>query len=120
MTADTKLSYYIHPEFADKDETGYASTYVSIDLAFSDGTYLSDLHAKDQHRMELTPKAQGESNTLYPNQWNYRISDIGKVAAGKKIKRILIAYDNPKGPGQFRGSIDDIKIDDKQKPKKVR
>jgi predicted alpha-1,2-mannosidase len=110
VTPETQLSYYIHPQFMDKDQLDYSSTYVSIDLAFTDGTYLSDLGAKDQHRVKLTPQAQGESNTVYPNQWNYRVSDIGKVAAGKTIDRILVAYDNPNGPGEFQGSIDDIKI----------
>ncbi|WP_212974420.1 GH92 family glycosyl hydrolase [Bacillus sp. J14TS2] len=110
VTPETQLSYYIHPEFVDKEQMDYSSTYVSIDLAFTDGTYLSDLSAKDQHGAELRPEAQGKSNTLFPNQWNYRLSDIGKVASGKKIKRILVAYDNPNGPGEFKGSIDDISI----------
>ncbi|MCJ7842787.1 GH92 family glycosyl hydrolase [Lederbergia sp. NSJ-179] len=110
VTPETQLSYYIHPEFVDKDQLDYSSTYVSIDLAFTDGTYLSDLSAKDQHGVKLNPEAQGKSNTLFPNQWNYRLSDIGKVASGKTIKRILVAYDNPNGPGEFKGSIDDIDI----------
>ena len=37
---------------------------------------------------------------------------MGKVAAGKTIKRILVAYDNPAGSGPFRGWIDDMKIAD--------
>jgi predicted alpha-1,2-mannosidase len=111
VTPETQLSYYIHPEFVDNDQLDYSSTYVSIDLAFSDGTYLSDLGALDQHGVKLNPQAQGESKTLYVNQWNYRISNIGEVAAGKTIKRILVAYDHPNGPGKFKGSIDEIKIE---------
>lgn len=110
VTSETQLSYYIHPQFMDKDKLDYSSTYASIDLAFADGTYLSDIKAKDQHGEMLTPSAQGESKTVYPNQWNYRKADIGKVADGKTIDRILVAYDNPEGPGEFKGSIDDIKI----------
>ncbi|WP_267128998.1 glycoside hydrolase domain-containing protein [Radiobacillus deserti] len=111
VTGKTQLSYLIHPEFADQDQLDYSGTYVSIDLAFTDGTYLSELGALDQHGVELSPQAQGNSKTLYMNQWNYKVSNIGQVAKGKTIDRILVAYDNPKGPGVFRGSIDDIKID---------
>src|SRR5699024_7950101 len=63
-----------------------------------------------QHNVGVNPESQGASNTLYPNQWNHRVSDIGKVASGKTIQKILVAYENPKGPGGFKGSIDDIKI----------
>ncbi|WP_052737647.1 GH92 family glycosyl hydrolase [Bacillus sp. SA1-12] len=111
ITSKSQLSYYIHPQFMDEKQRDYSSTYVSIDLAFSDGTYLSELGAKDQHGIDVHPQAQGESKTLYPNQWNYKASVIGKVAEGKTVERILIAYDNPSGPAIFEGSIDDIKIE---------
>ncbi|QTN00665.1 glycoside hydrolase family 92 protein [Sediminibacillus dalangtanensis] len=110
VTDETKLSYYVHPQFADEDHLDYSSTYVSVDLAFTDGTYLSELGAQDQHGIELTPQAQGESKTLYANQWNFKSAEIGEVAEGKMIDRILVAYDNPEGPGVFKGSIDDIHI----------
>ena len=77
---------------------------------FTDGTYLSDLHAVDQHGAELSPRGQGASKTLYTNQWNAKRSRIGAVAAGKTIDRILVAYDNPRGPHEFGGWIDDIDI----------
>jgi predicted alpha-1,2-mannosidase len=111
VTSKTELSYYIAPEFTDKNQNDYSSTYVSVDLAFSDGSYLHDLKSEDQHGVRLNPKDQGESKYLYVNQWNFIKSKIGSVAVGKTIKRILVAYDNPKGPGAFRGSIDDLKID---------
>jgi predicted alpha-1,2-mannosidase len=111
ITPKSKLSYFIHPQFMDEEPMEYSSTYVSIDLAFSDGTYLSELGAKDQHGIEINPQAQGDSKTLYPNQWNYKSSVIGKVAQGKTVERILVAYDNPKGSAIFEGSIDDIKIE---------
>ncbi|HEX7064919.1 MAG TPA: GH92 family glycosyl hydrolase, partial [Bacillales bacterium] len=110
VTPETRLSYYVHPQFMDKNQIDYSSTYVSIDLAFADGTYLSELGAEDQYGVKMNPQAQGDSDTLYPNQWNYIQSNIGEVAAGKTIKRILVAYDDPTGPVQFKGSIDDIKI----------
>ncbi|RHW42855.1 glycoside hydrolase family 92 protein [Neobacillus notoginsengisoli] len=110
VTPDMQLSYFIHPQFMDKNELDYSSTYVSIDLAFTDGTYLSELKAYDQHDVLVNPKAQGESKTLYANQWNYKEANIGQAAEGKTIDRILVAYHNPNGPGVFKGSIDDIHI----------
>lgn len=43
----------------------------------------------------------------------FQKSNIGAVAAGKTIKRILIAYDNPaaKAGTGFKGTIDDVKIE---------
>ncbi|WP_440962304.1 GH92 family glycosyl hydrolase [Paenibacillus nitricinens] len=113
VTPSTELSYYIAPEFTDKDQTLYTSTYTSVDLYFADGTYLHELGAVDQHGIKLNPQDQGKSKTLYNNQWNFKSAKIGDVAAGKTIQRILIAYDNPaaeKGTG-FKGTIDDILIE---------
>ncbi|CAH0346482.1 GH92 family glycosyl hydrolase [Bacillus sp. CECT 9360] len=118
VTRDTELSYYIHPEFTDSEQNDYSSTYASVDLAFADGTYLHDLDAIDQHNIKLNPQDQGKSKTLYANQWNYKQSNIGDVAAGKTIKRILVAYDNPKGPTAFKGTVDDIKIEGNPDPEK--
>jgi predicted alpha-1,2-mannosidase len=110
ITPATELSYVIFPEF-EQDDLSYPSTYASVDLAFTDGTYLSDLGAVDQHGATLSPQGQGASKTLYTNQWNYLLSRIGDVAAGKTVDRILIAYDNPDGPADFGGWVDDIRID---------
>ncbi|WP_209622295.1 GH92 family glycosyl hydrolase [Saccharothrix coeruleofusca] len=109
VTARTELSYLIFPSFI-TDDLNYPSTYASVDLAFSDGTYLSDLGARDQHGFGLSPRGQGESKVLYTNQWNRVASVIGSVAKGKTIKRVLVAYDNPKGPAAFNGWIDDIAV----------
>jgi len=112
VNAATELSYYIAPEFTDTAKMDYSSTYAAVDLAFSDGTYLHELGAIDQHGVKLTAQDQGNSKTLYNNQWNFKKSKIGAVAAGKTIKRILIAYDNPaaKSATGFKGTIDDVKI----------
>jgi len=110
VTPATELSYEIFPDF-ELDDLSYPSTYAAVDLAFTDGTYLSDLGAVDQHGATLSPQGQGESKTLYTNQWNFEVSRIGEVAAGKTIDRILIAYDNPDGPADFGGWVDDIEID---------
>ncbi|EPD66099.1 GH92 family glycosyl hydrolase [Streptomyces sp. HGB0020] len=106
---DTQLSYRVFPQMADKDRD-YDATNVSVDLAFTDGTYLSDLGATDQHGFGLTPQAQGAAKILYVNQWNNVTSRIGSVAAGKTVDRILVAYDSPKGPAKFRGWLDDIAL----------
>jgi predicted alpha-1,2-mannosidase len=114
---DTQLSYDIFPELTASDLT-YPSEYASIDLHFTDGTYLSQLRtpAQDGYGVALTPSQQGDSKILYAAQWNAVASDIGKVAAGKTIDRILIGYDDPHGtaaegsPTQFKGWIDDLSI----------
>jgi hypothetical protein len=58
VTSTTQLSYLLFPEFTGAD-LRRPSTYASVDLAFSDGTYLSDLGAKDQHGFTLSPHGQG-------------------------------------------------------------
>ncbi|MET9966370.1 GH92 family glycosyl hydrolase [Streptomyces sp. NPDC006356] len=106
---DTRLSYRIFPSMADGDRD-YDATNVSVDLAFTDGTHLSDLGATDQHGFPLSPGGQGAAKVLYVNQWNNVASRIGSVAAGKTVDRILVAYDSPKGPAKFRGWLDDIAL----------
>ena len=115
--SNTELSYMIFPMFSDPNHHDYSATYVAIDLAFDDGTYLHELGAVDQHGVELSPSAQGESKTLYPHQWNFKRVNVGAVAEGKTIKRILLAYDNPRGPGVFKGYIDDLKIEHSPEPR---
>jgi predicted alpha-1,2-mannosidase len=109
VTRTTELSYVVFPEFTAAD-LRYPSTYVAVDLAFDDGTYLSELGARDQHGAVLSPRGQGASKTLYADQWNYKQATIGRVADRKTIKRILVAYDSPVGPVGFRGWVDDIRI----------
>ncbi|GAA0900794.1 GH92 family glycosyl hydrolase [Streptomyces thermoalcalitolerans] len=110
VARDTRLSYRVYPSMAD-GALDYAATHVAVDLAFTDGTYLSRLGAVDQHGFPLSPQGQGASKRLYVNQWNNVVSRIGSVAAGKTIDRILIAYDSPAGPAKFRGWLDDVVID---------
>ncbi|GCD42200.1 GH92 family glycosyl hydrolase [Streptomyces paromomycinus] len=108
----TSLSYKVFPEMAATD-LGYPATHVAVDLAFTDGTYLSELRATDQNGAPLTPRGQADAKTLYVNQWNHRQSRIGDVAAGKTVDRILIAYDAPTAPRTtpvFRGWVDDITL----------
>jgi predicted alpha-1,2-mannosidase len=118
VTRSTRLSYLLFPELTGGD-LQYPSTYSAVDLAFSDGTYLSQLHAQDQEFADLSPRGQGLSKNLYANQWNFKESDIGAVAAGKTIKRILIGYDNPGGHAdtRFNGWVDDIRITTQRPPR---
>ncbi|QCX79696.1 Glycosyl hydrolase family 92 [Streptomyces sp. YIM 121038] len=116
---DTELGYRVFPSMDDEEykKAPYDATNVSVDLAFTDGTYLSDLGATDQHGFPLTPRGQGDAKVLYVNQWNDVASRIGEVAAGKTVDRILLAYDSPKGPVKFRGWVDDISLAEKAPPK---
>ncbi|MEV5320276.1 GH92 family glycosyl hydrolase [Streptomyces sp. NPDC052687] len=110
VTRDTRLAYRVFPQMADGD-LDWAATHVAVDLAFTDGTYLSDLAATDQHGFRLSPQGQGAAKVLYVNQWNNVVARIGSVAAGKTVDRILVAYDAPKGPARFRGWVDDVTLD---------
>jgi predicted alpha-1,2-mannosidase len=109
VTDATELSYVAFPELTAND-LSYPSTHVAVDLAFDDGTYLSELEAEDHHGFALNPQAQGASNSLWPDQWNHKRSRVGAVAAGKTIDRILVGYDAARGPSLFNGWIDDIWI----------
>ncbi|MGW5863460.1 GH92 family glycosyl hydrolase [Streptomyces sp. NPDC055239] len=115
---DTELSYRVFPSMAEGD-LDYDATNVSVDLAFTDGTYLSDLKATDQHGFPMDPRGQGAAKGLYVNQWNNVASRIGQVAGGKTVDRVLVAYDSPKGPAKFRGWVDDVSLKEKApaKPK---
>ena len=109
VTKDTELSYLVYPQMGETD-LDYPATHVAVDLAFTDGTYLSGLKATDSHGGVLSPQGQADAKRLYVNQWNKVASRIGTVAAGKTVDRVLVAYDSPKGPSKFQGWIDDIKI----------
>lgn len=111
VTAETELSYRVFPQFIG-DDLRYPSTFVAIDLLFTDGTLLSELGARDQHGFVLSPRGQGDSKSLYTQQWNHKQARIGDVAAGKVIDRILIGYQAPFGRASFRGWLDDLRIAD--------
>ncbi|MEU4157925.1 GH92 family glycosyl hydrolase [Actinoplanes sp. NPDC026670] len=107
---DTELSYLVFPEFS-RGDLSYPATYTAVDLAFTDGTFLSALKAKDQHGTVVSPQAQGAAKKLSANQWNKIVSRIGQVARGKTVDRILVAYDKPSGPqSPWRAWFDDITL----------
>ncbi|MFF5289025.1 GH92 family glycosyl hydrolase [Paractinoplanes globisporus] len=103
IVAGTTLSYWVYPQSG-------GNLDVAVDLAFTDGTFLRDSGAVDQHGVRLHPTFQGAGSVLSFNTWNYVTSAIGAQTAGKTIDRILIGYDKPEGTGTFRGYFDDISI----------
>lgn len=115
VKASTTLSYWVFPE----KESDVLSTlirttskYVALDLLFTDGTYLHNLGAKDQNGIVLHPNAQGKGGFVLEDQWNMITTNIGEVANGKVIDKILFGFDSSGTvQGFFRGSVDDITID---------
>ena len=105
----TQLSYLLFPVTAG-DDLANPSTYAAIDLVFDDGSRLSSLDARDQHRIAATARAQGMGRTLYPNQWNRVAIDLGKAARGRIVKRIVLVQDGPKGT--VEGFLDDLRLGD--------
>lgn len=115
VKASTALSYWVFPE-KESDVlstlTRTTSKYVALDLLFTDGTYLHDLGAKDQNGIVLHPNAQGKGGFVLEDQWNLIMTNIGEVANGKVIDKILFGFDSSGTvQGFFRGSVDDITID---------
>lgn len=117
VTADTYLEYTIFPSMSNGDnyDFDYTQMYMSVDLKFSDGTYLSDLKATDQNQNGVDPISQGKSRTLTTNQWNRIYSNIGEVAKDKTINEVLIDYKNDRNYSaedlnNFKTFFDDITI----------
>ena len=97
VTPDTELSYLIFPELRPTTTSSYPSTYASVDLAFTDGTYLSDLGAIDQHGVDARARrARARRRRSTPTSGTTCVSRIGDVAAGKTIDRILVALRQPR------------------------
>jgi hypothetical protein len=102
----TTLTYSIYPQATGSAASGVSgdnSSCVALDLVFSDGSALRELGSSP-----LTPASQ--CGKLQLNQWNQVSVDIGKVAAGRKIVRIDLGYDQPASSGGYRGYVDDIAL----------
>jgi len=117
VNADTYLSYVLYPSTLSNDsyDYNYTEMYLAVDAVFTDGTRLCDLHAVDQNGFLLDPVSQGESDALYTNQWNFIRANIGEVAAGKTIDRLLISYkkpDNGNSNSEFLAYLDDVTVSD--------
>ena len=82
---DTTLSWMVLPEIVGGDTV--ASTYVSLDLLLDDGSRVSASPARDHHGIALGAQAQGDSKTLYPQQWAHKQVRLGDVPAlrGRRV-----------------------------------
>ena len=78
---------------------------------FTDGTYLSDLGAIDQHGATLSPRGQGASKTLYTNQWNASARGSARSPPARRSTASSSPTTTRSGPHDFGGWIDDIKIE---------
>jgi len=113
VTADTQLSYVVFPVM---DELAWAAGWVALDVVFDDGSRASDLGVLDQLGYPLTAVGQGRSKALYHDQWNYRRSDLGAVAAGRRAVAIELVWsvrDAAEGPPiDVTGYLDDVRLFD--------
>ena len=122
VVATTQLSYLIAPSFnivenaLNPEYPVYPSQHVAIDLLFDDGARLSQLPCYDSHGVKLDAQSQFEGRCLWEGQWNKITANIGAVAAGKKIKQILVSYANKDGKQgtSFEAFIDDVRIVEKR------
>ncbi|MBQ8382772.1 MAG: GH92 family glycosyl hydrolase [Clostridia bacterium] len=116
VQANTRLSYVIYPAtFTSSYDYNHTSKYFAVDLRFTDGSYLSELSAKDQNGFLLDPVSQGQSESLCTMQWNYIESNIGEVAAGKTVEAILVYFYMPTtaAKGKFLTYFDDVTIENR-------
>ena len=122
VTEHTNLSYMIFPstyvENTNLDNDVYDFQFLNmsfmVDLAFTDGTYLSDLNAKDYYGVDMTPVGQALGKCLYSMQWNNVLCNIGSYANGKTIDKIIINFGTEDtDSASFRAFFDDIIIENK-------
>lgn len=109
IQTQTTLSWMVLPESVGNDHV--ASTYVSLDLLLDDGTHVSASAARDQHGVALGAQAQGDSKTLYPQQWARKQVRLGDVPGlrGRRVRAIELDVAPPAG-ARAAGWIDDIAI----------
>ena len=110
---DTELSYKIFPQLIDTDLT-WPATYAAVDLELDDdGTvsFASEADLRDSYGFDFNARAYGEQKAFYGSQWNNVQVDLSSLE-GKRIKKILLTYDNPTGQQgtTFTGWVDDISI----------
>jgi hypothetical protein len=113
VRAGTVLSYWVYPQSPSDSgglATGSNSTCVGIDLIYTDNSSLRDSGAVDTRGISAHPAKHCDKLTL--DTWNQVVVPIGTKAAGKRIARLAIAYDQPANTGGYRGYVDDIAISD--------
>lgn len=106
VQADTVLSWMVLPEIVDGDID--SSTHVSLDLVLDDGSRVSGLDLRDHHGVRLGAAAQGQSKTLYPQQWARKEVRLGALK-GRRIKAVELEL-RPNAKVGASGWIDDIQI----------
>ena len=99
-----QLSYWVYPEAG----TGRVSTYVAMDVQFTDGTYLHDLAAHASNGGTSAPTSQGP--LLQTNTWQQVTLDLGAVAAGKQIQSVVFSFGSGDLNGQYRGFVDSVAL----------
>ena len=109
IEADTTLSWLVLPEIVGTDTV--ASTYVSLDLLLDDGSRVSASDARDQHGSALGAAAQGDSKTLYPQQWARKAVRLGEVPAlrGRRVVAVELQVASAAG-APVSGWIDDVQL----------
>ncbi|WP_093140340.1 GH92 family glycosyl hydrolase [Pseudoxanthomonas sp. GM95] len=109
IDADTTLSWLVLPEIVGEDTA--ASTYVSLDAVLDDGTHVSATPARDQHGFAIGAQAQGDSKSLYPQQWARKAVRLGDVPALRGKRVVAIELDVQPGAGKTaQGWIDDVAL----------
>lgn len=99
ISSNTELSYWFYPQQEN-------ARHVLIDIVCTDGSDLTSTAAVDQNNIGYHPSnARGTINT-----WNEVSVNMGQWLNGKTIDYIQVCYDQGPATGQYRGYIDDIKI----------
>lgn len=107
---NTQLSYMIFPDYNGENDDSRTGQYISVDLAFTDGTYLSELGATDINGHLMDPLSQGKASSMYRRQWNYVCCTISEKARSKVIDKILVSYEREEDGDDILSYIDDIAV----------
>jgi hypothetical protein len=89
--------------------SGRTSTFVSMDLQFTDGTFLSDLRPQTSDGQPGHPTDLG--TRLTNDSWQQVELDAGAVAAGKQVQSIAFTFASGENDGPFRGYVDDVTLE---------
>ncbi len=117
VQANTKLGYSIYPQRTGGPFANYvhdATEYLSLDIEFTDGTFLSQMDAVASNGAALNPVAQG--GVLAVDTWNTVEVMMPEAAAGKTVKQVLLRMGSPSNfaptsdGGYLRGWIDDVSL----------
>lgn len=87
------LRYVLFPEWLEDAslQAGFAADATILDLAFTDGSRLSDLGLRDQHGAAFTADGQHSGAVLHPDQWNVVRVSLD-AAAGQTVERVELRF----------------------------